>query len=443
MAVDKSNMTGLTPEDKKLLQWVLDEARKRWQNAQSRPGIPEKLHQAPEVYIVKPQGVGGIPGASTAAGCATPDCCWSDLEKVSIGGVGAVASGVVNGRSSFISQDPFYAWDYILYWNGSNWIVSRGGADLYSGPDGDCPLGSFDALGTGTETDSVCVGNYCEEDGGECQTDEVLSCVSVDGLTASAGELVNGVTSYRWQTDLSTGTGTGTSLVVGFTIAWNGYQWVLTTDGGLTWSGGTDPDCPFGLYDDSLGTGTGTSSLTDVCVSRYRGSELPGRATCDVYQMAAGTCGDALVDVGIDLVVYNVSDDSMPQDYLLAIRDKFGRWIASSAAGTPTVQTIQFRITAAGPFAGTGIAECTSVVATVLEVTCSGAGVEVGDEIYVWDPRRSWFDIPMEILIGAVGTAVRMKTDTSFECLDSDSEEATCRWVCLVLSCTEEIFGCG
>ena len=71
MAVDKSDMTGLTPEDKKLLQWVLDEARKRWQNAQSRPPVGhDQPHQAPEVYIaITPED--GIPGLTFGEGTGT------------------------------------------------------------------------------------------------------------------------------------------------------------------------------------------------------------------------------------------------------------------------------------------------------------------------------------------------------------------------------------
>ena len=110
------------------------------------------------------------------------------------------------------------------------------------------------------------------------------------------------------------------------------------------------------------------------------------------------------------------------------------------AVGT---EVISFRVLAAGPFLGEMALECDSVVAQVLNVSCGGSSVSVGDEVTVWDPSRCYFNMPIEMLIGALGRATRMVNDMEdvVDCYEALAEEGRCKWEVLTLCCTEEIYG--
>jgi hypothetical protein len=105
---------------------------------------------------------------------------------------------------------------------------------------------------------------------------------------------------------------------------------------------------------------------------------------------------------------------------------------------------IKFEVTAAGPYLGDVTPECDYVTAEVLNVTCAGSGVSIGDEVRVWDPERCHFNIPVEILVGSVGWATRMTSPdpySAFECLEQAEQDAGCRWEVQTLCCTEQIYG--
>ena len=111
-----------------------------------------------------------------------------------------------------------------------------------------------------------------------------------------------------------------------------------------------------------------------------------------------------------------------------------------SSSGAPV---IRFQILAAGPYLGEMAVECDSVRAEVLDVSCGGAGVSVGDEVSIWDPSRCHFNMPIEMLLGAVGMAVEMVSDLEgvVDCLDALEEEGACLWMVQSLCCTEEVYG--
>lgn len=116
--------------------------------------------------------------------------------------------------------------------------------------------------------------------------------------------------------------------------------------------------------------------------------------------------------------------------------------IDGAVGETGGVQTIRFKVLAAGPFLGDLAIECDSVVAEVIDVSCSGAGVDVGDEVIIWDPSRCNFNIPLETLIGSHGWATKMINDTygATDCLYDLEAEGACRWVVTTLCCVEDIY---
>lgn len=60
-----------------------------------------------------------------------------------------------------------------------------------------------------------------------------------------------------------------------------------------------------------------------------RGSpDRPGVAKCDVYQIKQAT--ETLVPIGLNRWVYNLSDQMIVQDWIIVVRDKFGRWLCAS-----------------------------------------------------------------------------------------------------------------
>ena len=117
------------------------------------------------------------------------------------------------------------------------------------------------------------------------------------------------------------------------------------------------------------------------------------------------------------------------------------RW-HGNPGGTGAV-IIRFETVSVGPFYLDTSAECGTVVATVLDVSCKSAGVSVNDEVTIWDPSGCWFNIPVENLENTRGTAVKMKKGTTFgisECTEEDETEG-CFWMVQTLCCVEEVAG--
>jgi len=66
--------------------------------------------------------------------------------------------------------------------------------------------------------------------------------------------------------------------------------------------------------------------------------DVPGEAMCDAYEIFDGEDGPELREAVLgDLQVYNFQESVVPQDYALAVRDKFGRWILVVGGEQPIV----------------------------------------------------------------------------------------------------------
>jgi hypothetical protein len=141
------------------------------------------------------------------------------------------------------------------------------------------------------------------------------------------------------------------------------------------------------------------------------------------------------------------------------LRDDDGNpieWLLLDSGGTGgTAPIIQFRVLSASPWELGDEPECENAIrinGSVIEIICGEAEVDIGDRLQIWDPRHCYFDVPMDVLTGAIGTAVKMAntfesdygTITEY-CAEYDEllEEGNCRWVVVGgLTCCEEIYGC-
>lgn len=118
------------------------------------------------------------------------------------------------------------------------------------------------------------------------------------------------------------------------------------------------------------------------------------------------------------------------------------KYVSPGGGGGSGSTTIIFQITDTCPFLGDAVTECDCVEATVTEAPC-GSSVEEGDEIRVWDPIRSYFNLPAELLIGLYGAASEMKNNPygAVDCEEDLTAEGSCRWVVISLACAEEEYG--
>lgn len=78
-------------------------------------------------------------------------------------------------------------------------------------------------------------------------------------------------------------------------------------------------------------TGTGTFDAAD-------NMDTPGYANCDVYQIVdLGDGSPTIVPLEFDVVVYNLTQSVISQDWVTVTRDRFGSWLAvvgSASGGT-------------------------------------------------------------------------------------------------------------
>ena len=128
-----------------------------------------------------------------------------------------------------------------------------------------------------------------------------------------------------------------------------------------------------------------------------------------------------------------------------AIQDSSGiRMARTRRRGGGGAGFVVFEIDAVGPYWGNTMAvECDYVIATVLRVSCGLTGVDVGDEINVWDFDQCWLNLPIEVLVGMRGRASQMRNDLEgvVTCRDPRAAEGNCLWEVNSLCCGEEIYG--
>lgn len=110
----------------------------------------------------------------------------------------------------------------------------------------------------------------------------------------------------------------------------------------------------------------------------------------------------------------------------------------------PTVPRIRFTILSTSFSIGLGAIGCDSVVGLVNHVSCGGAGVNVGDEVNIYDPEYCYFNLPISLLVGLNGTATLMESDSYMAGMDSFADclegirSSGCIWMIDTLCCAEE-----
>lgn len=137
-------------------------------------------------------------------------------------------------------------------------------------------------------------------------------------------------------------------------------------------------------------------------------------------------------------------DKTHPSGYQLANYEKYD---LVTSPGSAVGATMRFQVLSAGPFYGSGdvasAAECITVQAEVLNLSCSYTGASIGDEVTVWDPNGCWFNIPIENIEGAYGTATLLARGGSFEqggCIDAlGGQPNDCFWMVVQLCCLEQV----
>lgn len=170
-----------------------------------------------------------------------------------------------------------------------------------------------------------------------------------------------------------------------------------------------------------------------------------------VYRAYDGTDGPILVPVGQSKHVYNIGDSAITPDdskYVIAHRDGFGK-LYTQKGGSGGAQIISFIIQSNGTFVG-GITDptCLHVQAEVVNISCGGSGVAVGDEVTIWDPAGCFFNVPVDILLYMQGMAVKMAWDDTNPygiCHPAapppvEPVEGECWWKVISLSCIENIY---
>lgn len=108
-------------------------------------------------------------------------------------------------------------------------------------------------------------------------------------------------------------------------------------------------------------------------------------------------------------------------------------------------RVIEFSVISAAPFVDEELPVCTAALASVTNISCCATTPAIGDEVIVWDPSFCWLTVPLDLLIGSIGTAVEMARvgdwDVMEDCLEYDTLIGNCWWKVTGLCCTENIYG--
>jgi len=109
-------------------------------------------------------------------------------------------------------------------------------------------------------------------------------------------------------------------------------------------------------------------------------------------------------------------------------------------------EIIRFRVLSQGPFLGES-ADCYTVRAEVLDTICGSSSVKIGDQVIIHDPSGCHFNIPMDVLLNAHGTAVKMADsddDGLSNCWELEQYYGYylngCWWMVQTLCCVEDLY---
>lgn len=104
-------------------------------------------------------------------------------------------------------------------------------------------------------------------------------------------------------------------------------------------------------------------------------------------------------------------------------------------------ESIDYEVIEAGcPFFAAGQSQW--VYAVVLRRDCEST-VNVGDVVQIFDPDEDLFNLPVDLLVGARGTAHLRRNDgfTNIVCAVVPEPYEDCVWIGTNIKCREEIYG--
>lgn len=196
------------------------------------------------------------------------------------------------------------------------------------------------------------------------------------------------------------------------------------------------------LAPDSTGTGSGTGSGSTP--------DIPGSALCQIYEPRYSLL---IEDWELIIIpdyferVLNISGQSVSGgEYIAITKEKFGSWVYKKSGGGTGQPQIMFEVLDIVRGKGLG---CNAVEVEILNVSCEADTSLIGTETVVWDGLGCHFNLPMELLIGKRGYALRMTTPPAYSMLaleqfdpsvwgDSPQPTYPCRWEVDKLCCVEE-----
>lgn len=175
---------------------------------------------------------------------------------------------------------------------------------------------------------------------------------------------------------------------------------------------------------DSVATGTGSDNPPTE-------GDRPGHASCNLYRIIDG---ELKLMSGISRTVYNLSESTIPQDWILVQRDKAGKWIAVVGGSSGTANIIRFRIVSAN-----NCGTCTAT-AKVISVMAGGSTVPEEDhygQVTIIDRVGCVLNEPaVTALVGRKGYAAYMTSreegpcpglpETGWEIISMCDEESMC-----------------
>lgn len=117
----------------------------------------------------------------------------------------------------------------------------------------------------------------------------------------------------------------------------------------------------------------------------------------------------------------------------------------SGGSGGGGNEIIKFVILGPSRAIGRQFIGCDFVDAQVTYIGCRLSGVEIGDEVRIWDPDYCYFNLPIDLLVGLRGTAQKFDNPvTAYDAenlIDCEYEiiaEGACHWVVTSICCAEE-----
>lgn len=165
-------------------------------------------------------------------------------------------------------------------------------------------------------------------------------------------------------------------------------------------------------------------------------TDTPGSAYCDIYQIVdVGDGFPTIISLEFQVLVYNLSQSVLEQNWIVVNRDRFGTWLASPPGVSSSCNDIYFIIVDDG----TGTAEIGtssvfpggSPIAQILERPC-GCTTVPGEQ----DGLVEVASMPcLNVFVGAYGWAKYMAEDD--DGTGSGTASSGCHWRIYSLCCEE------